>query len=442
MNVAAQTGLGWAGIIRLGLVQTSLGAIVLVVTSTMNRVMVVELALPAMIPGGLVALHYAVQLLRPRLGHGSDVGGRRTPWIVGGMAVLAAGGVLAAVAVDVMTANLAAGIALAAVAFVLVGIGVGACGTALLLLLARSVAPARRPAAATLVWMMMLLGFAVTAAAIGRLLDPFSPARLIGVTGLVAGLAFLVTLAGVWRIEDRAPSPIPAVPASRENFRGALAQVWAEPTSRRFTFFVFAAMFAYSAQELILEPFAGRVLGFTPGASARLAGLLHGGVFSGMLLAAIFAGVSGRGRVGADQMRRWAIGGCVASGLAMLGLAVQMFPPHAMVFGLGVANGCFVTAAISTMMALASVGAPGRDGVRMGLWGAAQAIAFAAGGLSGSAASDLFRHWLGSPALSYSAVFLAEAVLFFVAGWQAIRVFQPAGTALRALPDAVAVSQT
>ena len=60
--------LGWFGIVRLGLVQTALGAIVVLTTSTLNRVMVVELALPAMLPGALVALHYAVQVLRPRLG--------------------------------------------------------------------------------------------------------------------------------------------------------------------------------------------------------------------------------------------------------------------------------------------------------------------------------------------------------------------------------------
>ena len=87
--------LGWFGIVRLGLVQAALGAIVVLTTSTLNRVMVVELALPALLPGLLVALHYAVQMTRPRMGYGSDVGGRRTPWIVGGMAVLALGGVLA-----------------------------------------------------------------------------------------------------------------------------------------------------------------------------------------------------------------------------------------------------------------------------------------------------------------------------------------------------------
>ena len=105
--------LGWFGIVRLGLVQTALGAIVVLTTSTLNRVMVVEYALPAILPGALVALHYAVQLSRPAMGHGSDVGGRRTPWIIGGMACLATGGVLAALATALMARDTLSGILLA-----------------------------------------------------------------------------------------------------------------------------------------------------------------------------------------------------------------------------------------------------------------------------------------------------------------------------------------
>ena len=89
MSTAAGQNFSWVQILRLGLVQACLGAVVVTTTSTLNRVMVVELALPALLPGALVALHYLVQMLRPRLGHGSDVTARRTPWIVGGMAVLA-----------------------------------------------------------------------------------------------------------------------------------------------------------------------------------------------------------------------------------------------------------------------------------------------------------------------------------------------------------------
>ena len=105
----------------------------------MNRVMEIELTLPRCCPA-LVALHYAMQVLRPRLGYGSDVGGRRTPWIVGGMAVLAFGGVPAAAATAWMGTNLLAGLALAVARLSLIGIGVGASGTSLLVLLAKRVA--------------------------------------------------------------------------------------------------------------------------------------------------------------------------------------------------------------------------------------------------------------------------------------------------------------
>ena len=148
----ARTGehtLGWLQIVRLGLVQAALGGVVVLTTSTLNRVMVVELMLPAMLPGALVGLHYAIQLTRPRWGHGSDIGGARTPWIIGGMAVLATGGALAAVATAWAASSLVSGIALAVFAFILIGGGVGAAGTSLLALLATDVrrngARRRRP---------------------------------------------------------------------------------------------------------------------------------------------------------------------------------------------------------------------------------------------------------------------------------------------------------
>jgi BCD family chlorophyll transporter-like MFS transporter len=119
------THFGWWQIVRLGLVQACLGAVVVTTTSTLNRVMVVELALPALLPGALVALHYLVQMLRPRLGHGSDGTQRRTPWIAGGMVTLAVGGWLAALATVWMGGSRGAGFALGVLAFVLIVMGFG-----------------------------------------------------------------------------------------------------------------------------------------------------------------------------------------------------------------------------------------------------------------------------------------------------------------------------
>jgi BCD family chlorophyll transporter-like MFS transporter len=422
---------GWLSIARLGLVQACLGAVVVMTTSTLNRVMVVELALPALLPGILVAMHYLVQVARPRMGYGSDLGKRRTPWIVGGMVVLAIGGALAAVATAWMGTERLAGIALAVVAFVLIGMGVSAAGTSLLVLLAKRVDAPRRAAAATTVWLMMIVGFAVTAGLAGKLLDPYSPARMIAVSAGVSLLAVLLTLIATWRLEG-AGSPEPAAAAEttqRPAFREALAQVWAEPVARRFTIFVFISMLAYSAQDLILEPFAGSVFGFTPGQSTGLSGVQHGGVFVGMLAAA-FAGRGAR----FGSLRAWQIGGCLMSALMLLGLVAAGivgagWPFKANVFALGVANGAFSIAAIASMMRLAGEGRHAREGTRMGLWGAAQAVAFGMGGLVGTAASDLARWLIGTPSYAYAAVFAFEALLFVAAAALAAQLGRSASPA-------------
>jgi BCD family chlorophyll transporter-like MFS transporter len=201
-----------------------------------------------------------------------------------------------------------------------------------------------------------------------------------------------------------------------------LQQVWQEREARRFTVFVFVSMLAYSAQDLILEPFAGSVFGYTPGQSTQLSGVQHGGVVLGMLMVAAAGLVSARwpNRSWAPllgSLRAWTVGGCIASGLAMGALALSGligpgWPLKANVFILGVANGAFSIGAIGSMMRMAGQGRSAREGVRMGLWGAAQAIAFGIGSLLGTVASDIAHALMHSDGSAYSSVFLLEALMF------------------------------
>lgn len=416
---------------RLGLVQAAIGAIVVIATSTLNRIMVVELALPAVFPGLLVGLHYAVQMSRTRVGHGSDVGGRLTTWIVGGMLVLAIGGVSAAAAVALMALNRSAGMIAAVAAYTVIGVGVGASGTSLLVLLAKSVDAARRPAAATITWVMMFVGFVITTAAAGQLLDPYSPGRLVAVVAAISLAAVCLTLVAIYGVETRRAAAPQVDETRRANFREALAQVWHERQARHFTIFIFVSMLAYSGQELLLEPFAARVFDLSPGQSARIASLQHGGALMGMVLVAVLSTVLTRWR---PAMRAWTVGGCMASALALCGLAVAALSPTGWpvrenVFVLGVANGVFAVAAIGSMMTLVSAGGSGRQGLRMGLWGAAQATAFAVGGAVSSLAVDLATQVLTAHALAYALVFAGQVMLFVVAGAVA------AGIRPRAAPE-------
>jgi MFS family permease len=162
------------------------------------------------------------------------------------------------------------------------------------------------------------------------------------------------------------------------------------------------------------------VFGFTPGESTQLSGVQHGGVLAGMLLArrrparwrpaghvALARCAAGRSAAAWPRRWRWRPGGRAAVGPA--------WPLRANVFALGVANGAFSIAAIGSMMALAGQGRAAREGTRMGLWGAAQAIAFGVGGLVGTAASDLARWLIGRRRAAYASVFALEALLFVVA---------------------------
>jgi BCD family chlorophyll transporter-like MFS transporter len=419
------SGFGWLDIVRLGLVQTAIGGIVVMTTSTLNRIMVVELALPAILPGLLVAFHYFIQVIRPRMGHASDSGAKKTPWIIGGICVLALGGFGAALSTALMASYLVLGIACAALAFFLIGIGVSISGTSLLALLAKGVNDERRAAAATIVWLMMIFGFAFTSIMAGKFLDPYEPYKVVVISGIISIIAVLVTIAALYRLETPELQNSPVHAERKMPFRQALAEVWADGDARRFSIFIFISMFAFSSQDLILEPFAGIVFGYSLGQTTSLSGVQHSGVLMGMLLVAICG--SSRLRAYCGSLRLWMIYGCVASGIAMLGLAIGSmvgpeWPLRFNVFLLGLANGAFSIAAIASMMRLAVAGGAGKEGVRIGLWGGAQAIAFGVGGLLGAAASDVARALMESQSLAYASVFSIESGLFIASAYLASKV--------------------
>ena len=409
-------GLGWLGIIRLGFVQTSIGAIVVMTTSTLNRIMVVELALPAILPGLLVAFHYFVQVIRPRMGFASDQGLYKTPWILGGIIVLGLGGIGAAIGTVMMAESVLQGIIVSFFAFLMIGIGVSMSGTSLLALLAKSVDDQKRAAAATIVWLMMIFGFAVTSILIGKFLDPYAPEKVIQIAIVVAIIGFIVTYLALFQLEKGLELiASPKVISNPLTFTQSFHEMWSDLDIRQFTIFIFISMLAFSSQDLIMEPFAGLVFDYTVGQTTSLSGLQHSGVLSGMLLVA-FCG-SSRLRKYFGSLKSWIIYGCLASALAMMGLAIgalvgKSWPLDMNVFLLGLANGTFSIAAIGWTMRLAVADGLGKEGVRIGLWGGAQAIAFGLGGLLGASVSDLARLFMSETANAYTLVFTLESLLF------------------------------
>ncbi|MET1414794.1 BCD family MFS transporter [Roseibium sp. HPY-6] len=418
-------GLSWFAIVRLGLIQASLGSIVVLTNSTLNRVMVVELSLAAVIPGLLVGIHYAIQLSRPVWGHRSDVGSSRTAWILGGLALLAISGTAAAATTFLFEANFYVGLVAAIAAYTLIGVGIGASGTCLLALMAAKTAPERRASAATITWMLMIAGIVVTSIATGINLDPYTHSRLVAVTAITGLVVLCVSALAIAGIEKK-----PTVIGDKDrkpatSFQESIKEVLNDPEARLLTLFIFMSMLAYSTQDLILEPFAGLLFGMSPGETTKLSGTQHGGVFFGMAVVGIAGGLFSKRKPG--LIKFFIVAGCLGSGLALafLSLAASVapaWPLEANIFALGFMNGAFAVAAVGTMMVLAGAGKSSNEGVRMGVWGAAQAVSFGLGGVAGTVVLTLGRWSTGNDATAFTLVFALEAILFLMSALVALRI--------------------
>ena len=264
---------------------------------------------------------------------------------------------------------------------------------------------------------MMIFGIAVTSGVIGAMLDPYSPQRLIIIVAVVTVGAVALTAAAIHGIERKV---IPSrLPDDTPLLKG-LAEVWSETRTRVFTLFIFLSMTAFFLQELILEPYAGLVFAYSPGQSTSLSGAQHGGMFVGMLAVGIAVSFL---KIG--SLRVWVTAGCVGSAImlaliAALGqLGIGFLTPAVTL--LGVFSGMFAIASIGAMMQLAGQGRTGREGTRMGVWGASQAIAQGLGGFAGAAFVDVLR-LSGDTADAFGLVFGIEALLFLAAGLMAWRI--------------------
>ena len=413
-NGIQQKTLGWFSIFRLGLVQACLGAVVVLMTSTLNRLMVVELSMAATVPGFLVGLHYAVQLSRPKWGLISDLENNRTKWINLGMLILGIGANLATLSLVLFHSNPFLAMLLSIIAYTLIGLGVGASGTSLLALMAKHTAERRRPAAAMITWLMMIFGIAMTAGIVGMLLVPYSFELLLKIVAGLTVLTMIISFIATWKIEDNLDE-IRQTDEEKAPLLEELKSLWEHSKTRNFTIFVFLSMTAYFMQELILEPYAGIVFQYTPSQTTSLSGMQNGGVFVGMLTVGILATALKFG-----TLKSWVQAGCLGScfmliSIMLLGQINSSLPLELAVVGLGFFNGMFAVAAIGSMMSLAGSGSKRREGTRMGLWGAAQAIAAGFGGLLGTILVDLLQVADLSPVNAYGMVFSLEASLFALA---------------------------
>ena len=379
---AASEGLTLAQLLRLGLFQVSVGMATVLLLGTLNRVMIVELSVPASIVALMIALPVVSAPFRAFLGHRSDnhkswIGWKRIPylwfgslWQMGGLAVMPFA--LIVLSGDQVHGPEWAGKALAGIAFLMTGIGMHMTQTAGLALASDRATDETRPRVVALLYVMNLLGMALSAVILGLLLRNFDEIRLIRVVQGCAVVTMVLNLVALWKQEKVRPMSREEMEAARPIFHEGWRDLMAGGTAGRLLLVVMLGTMGFQMQDVLLEPYGAEILGLSVGSTTWLTACNAMGALVGFILAGRWMSQ------GHDMFRMSARGllvGIAAFLMVIFAAPLQssvMFYVGAWCIGLGA--GLFAVSTLTAAMALPEQGHAGR-GLVLGAWGAAQATA-------------------------------------------------------------------
>jgi MFS transporter, BCD family, chlorophyll transporter len=426
---AASVGLPLGRLLRLSLFQVAGGMAMVLMVGTLNRVMIVELGVSATFVALMIALPVMIAPFRALIGfksdhHTSALGWRRVPYIWIGSLMMFGGFCFMPMALLLLSGDgdgihsLLIGQVSTALAFLLVGGGVHITQTAGLALATDQATVESRPQVVSVMYMMQLLGMAVSSLVFGFLLKDFSAVKLIQVVQAAALVTAVLHIIALWKQEARNPAQTTGL-SKTDEFSALWRRFMATPRAKRFLIAVGLGTAGFSMQDVILEPFGAEVLGMSVAHTTWLTAMIATGALLAFILAAKLL------KSGFDTMRLSAIGmlvGLLALAAVVLAAPLQsraLLQVAALFIGFG--GGLF---AVGTLTAAMSFESAAGAGFAIGAWGAVQAtaagLAMGVGGVirdavAPLAAKGVFGVAMTGPATSYIFVYHLEILLLFVA---------------------------
>jgi len=401
---------------RLALFSIAYGLSGALIGGTLNRIMIADLGLPA----SLVAFFFAVPLIispvRVWLGYRSDgfpiFGKRREPYIVLG-AIGIGLGIVAASSITANATNATALFILSGIlSFLLYGLGRNLAHNTYQALISDRYTGTYRTRAVTFYEVATLLGSVMGAGFIGKALETFEPAKLMSVSiGVAVVILVLAILASIGQEEKNQVIQTASEQARKTPFQQVLREVvLADPQVRMLFTLVIFTFIGTLAQDALLEPYGGLVLGMSVGETTRLTMYWGLGVLASMLLSGLFL-IKWLGHM--NLMRT----GIIVSILVFIGLIVTGMAGNAgifknLVFVMGLGTGLAGAGMLSSIISFTT---PIRAGMLMGVWGVANMVGHAVGNLLGGAIVDGVRLATGSALTAYASLFAMEAVMLGIA---------------------------
>jgi MFS transporter, BCD family, chlorophyll transporter len=401
--------MNWRKVIQFTLVHVGVAITAVPVNSTLNRIMITELNLPALLVGVLVAFPYLLSPLQVLAGswadHNTVWGRHRSPWILIGGLMASFGSYMTSHAVVLMESNFALGLLAAVVTFAIWGLGVNIASVSYLSLLSElsEGASGWRSRAVSVMWTTMIVATIFTSLAISALLQPYSTSALYTAFGFVWLVASAFVLFGAAGIEP-ASKAAADLHSRAESPRVAIRALAGNPTAQRFFFYLTLVLISIHAQDVLLEPFGGDVLGMPIAATARLTSIWGVGFFITML-----GGLWVVRRMGKKAAAN--VGAVIAAlGFALIivsGIAQSTSILWGAVFVLGLGGGLMTVSNLSFMLDMTVAQAAG---LYIGAWGVANFAGQAVGNIASGLIRDVAYRLTGSEMVGYSTVFALEIV--------------------------------
>lgn len=424
---AATVELPLSRLLRLSLFQVSVGMAVVLLSGTLNRVMVVELGQAAWVVSLMIAIPLLLAPMRALVGFKSDhhqsyLGWRRVPYLWFGTLLQFGGLAIMPFALIVMTephnGPAFAGPAAAMLAFVLVGSGMHVTQTAGLALATDLASEQTRPRVVALLYVMLLVGMIGSSFGFAALLEQFDYIRLIKVLQGAAVVTVVLNFVALWKQEARQPH-LTRHDRERPPFLDAWKAFSERGRTRRLLVAVALGTIGFSMQDVLLEPYGAQILGLSVADTTELTALFALGMLAAFLLASRWLGQ------GFDPVR-------IAGAGALIGTfafaAVIFAAPlesaglfRAGTVGIGVGHGLFAVGTLTSAMLL---GEQGLAGLALGAWGAVQTTATGVAVFGGGAIRDVVSNWVGQgllgsaltdPVVAYGSVYHLEILILFAA---------------------------
>ena len=406
--------------LQLGLIHVAVAMTLVPINSTLNRVMIKELAISATLVAILASLPYLFSPIQVAIGSYSDrhpiFGLRRTPYILAGLLLCVAGLILSPYVAFLMAENLLFGILAGILAFGAWGMGYNLSSVSYLSLATEISGESGRGKTIATMWFMMIVSIIATAIALSRMVDPYTPEALIRAFGYVAAAALALGLVGIIKLEPRSNLSTPKAASESYSVQQMTSAITQNPIARIFFIYLLLLLAAILGQDVLLEPFGAEAFGLTVTQTTRITSIWGTFVLIAIIIAGLLEGRMAKKAI-AQLGNLGALAGFVVIVASGFSQSTGIFYTGITLLGLG--TGLSTVANLSLMFDLTM---PGMVGLYIGAWGFSNALSRLVGTLLAGILRDVVSRFTGNALSGYILVFIIEALMLVIATFMLYRI--------------------